>query len=160
MSLASLVSEDIESLLHVDAAPMCFGFSYGGLKYDADYSSQGAAGLLVLRAHIGPLPYSTESRAARNGLLTILARANEDLNGASFGLIGNEFYLLCRRQVAGSLTSLGILGTAVQHLLPLLPYLDLIFYYLTPPMQLAPGEPALRSEWRPKIRTTGFNKVI
>lgn len=158
MSLASLDPENIESLLHVDVAPLCFGFSHGGLTYEACYSSQGAEGALLLKARIGPLPYSTESRPARNGLLTIMKQANDHL-GSAFGLVNNEFYLLCRRDVAGSLTSLGILGTAVQHLLPIFPYLDLAFYFLTPPDHLTAGDVSLRPEWRPKVRTTGFRKA-
>lgn len=50
MSLASLVSEDIETMLHVEVTPLRFAFEHGGLCYDAHYDSQGAVGSLLLRA--------------------------------------------------------------------------------------------------------------
>lgn len=158
MSLDSFISGDLSELLCVEVSPLDFSFIYGGLSYQVRYISQGTEGVMSMMARVGPLPYSTESYQARSDLQVIMQEANKKLDCA-FCLKGSDLYLHSHRNVAGSLTSSGILGASVQQILPLLPYLELIFLYLIPPEYLEEKDIALHQKWRRVVSTSRFNRI-
>ncbi|MBC7906313.1 MAG: hypothetical protein H7Y60_06135 [Rhodospirillaceae bacterium] len=149
----ALVPLDIKAL---EALPVTaegaiqFDFSYRDIRFAARYQENDSAtgGLLKLVGDVGPLPFTAESPAARVGLGYIMVHAN-DLLGSMFRFIDSRIVLSTKVEVARPVTATNVISAVSSVLIPAAAYLDLIAVYVRPPLApAAPGESALRPEWR------------
>jgi hypothetical protein len=125
-----------------------FDFTYRHIRFACRYQDDENGGILRLAGDAGPLPYTAESPAARAGLGTIVADAN-DLLGPTFRFSQGRILLIASCPVSRPLTASAVVAAVAAVLLPATPYLDLISVYVRPPCAPAkPGESALRPEWR------------
>lgn len=144
---------DIEALESLPINPggvFQFDFIFHHIRFAIRYEEHDAHGSLRVVGDVGPLPFSAESPAARAGLNQIMSRANEVL-AAKFRLGLGRIILGCENEIERPVTATKMIATVACHLIPCVPYLDLIAIYIRPPQAPAKrGEPALRREWRHK----------
>ena len=141
--------EAMEVLPMAEGGSIQFDFTYRHIHFIARYQESDGKGALKLVGDAGPLPFTAESPAARAGLGQIVVQAN-DVLGSTFRFAHNRIALQVDGiEVQRPVTATHIIAAIATVLVPATPYLDLIAVYVRPPLApAAPGEPALRPEWR------------
>lgn len=144
---------DVEALESLPVNPgglIQFDFSHRHILFAIRYQEQETDGLLRIVGDAGPLPFSAEAPAARAGLVQIMLEAN-DVLGHRFRLADGRILLGAEMIIDRPVTATKLIGAVAQVLVPAIPYLDLIAVYIRPPLApAAPGQPALRPEWKRK----------
>lgn len=142
---------DVEALTSLPVEPggvMTFDFVFRSIRFAVRYEEGQENGSLRLAGDLGPMPFTAESPAARAGLATIVLEA-ADLLGPSFRLAGGRILLGREFTIDRPVTACKLIAAVASMLVPAIPYLDLIAVYIRPPLApAAPGERALRPEWR------------
>lgn len=110
-----------------------FQFTYLGFPF-AVRAEAGARGATVnIRAILGYLPYTSESRRGRHGAMEILHASSQAL-GQRVRLADKQRLILSdKRTTNDALTPVNLMTLMVRMLLEAKPYLQLLSEYLTPP---------------------------
>lgn len=142
---------DVEALKSLPVEPggvMTFDFAFRSIRFAVRYEEGPDGGSLRLVGDLGPMPFTAESPAARAGLAAIVLEA-ADLLGPSFRQAEGRILLGREITIDRPATASKLIAAVAGILVPAIPYLDLIAVYIRPPLALsAPGERALRPEWR------------
>ncbi len=149
---------DVEALesLPVDPGGLIqFDFAYQNIRFAVRYAEGETDGILKIVGDVGPLPFSAEAPAARAGLVQIVLAANDVLE-SRFRLVDGRILLGAETNIDRPVTATKLIAAVAAALITAQPYLDLISVYIRPPLAAAaPGEAALRPEWRRKPIASG-----
>ncbi len=143
-----LTGDDGQPLSVVDGN-IQFDFGFRDIRFVGRVDEGGGRAHLKLEGDLGPMPFSAESPAARNGLARIVEAANDHLQEQVFRVAQGRILLGRDLDIPVPVSATGLIGAVTRFLLPTLSYLELIAMYITPPLaSRKPGESAVRREWR------------
>lgn len=130
-----------------DVLGLDFTFTFMSVAFNGRFESGQGGGTLTLSATLGPLPFSAESPAARAALLAIVDAAGRHL-GAFHIAPGGKIALASRIPMTAPVSADALIAAIVAALVRWKPYFTVIFAYLVPPDETAPGTSRVRSSWR------------
>lgn len=131
-----------------------FDFELRGVRFVVHYEDapNETFGRLKVAGDCGPMPFTVESPAARSGLTTIVSYANDAL-GAAFRVVRGRIIMTRETRIDHPLTAANVIGAITMVALPVIPYLELMDLYVSPPLtRQKSGNNAIRPQWR-KSRT-------
>lgn len=115
------------------AGAVDFQFTYLGYPF-AVRAEAGARGATVnIRAILGYLPYTSESRRGRYGAMRVLEASSQAMGQRVRLGSGQRLIMSDKRMTADALTPVNLMSIMVGMLLEAKPYLELLADYLTPP---------------------------
>jgi hypothetical protein len=149
LDLHTVWNDEDGQVLSAGDGPILFDFTYRSIRFVGRSEEVGDRARLRLVGDVGPMPFSAESRAARQGLLRIVEVANSSLGAATFRVALGRIVLGTEGEVPAPLTATTLVSLVVAFLVPASSYLDLIATYIRPPLVPAKrGESAVHPEWR------------
>ncbi|CAA7626787.1 conserved hypothetical protein [Candidatus Terasakiella magnetica] len=135
--------------LSVGDGEVQFDFDFRDIRFVGRCREIGDHAQLKLVGDVGPMPFSAESPAARQGLGQIIEAANLHMGGENFRTSQGRILLGNDLTFPAPITATGLVTAVSLFLLPALPYLELVAMYIRPPLAPAKrGESAVRLEWR------------
>lgn len=106
--------------------PVRFQFLYLGQTVHGEIEDSETHSRLRLRAELGRVPYSAESKDWRNNVLALVEAANEALQGGVRITPDQRIVSVYDDELLSPLTGAMMIGAIVQFLLHIRPYLELI----------------------------------
>jgi hypothetical protein len=113
-------------ILQERKGPVRFEFSYLGQTVHGEIEDSETRSRLRLRAELGRVPYSAESKEWRQNVLAIVEAANEALHGAIRLTPDQRIISVYDDELMSPLTGAMMIGAICQFLIPVRPYLELI----------------------------------
>jgi hypothetical protein len=150
IDLQAVLGSDDGKPLSIGNGNVQFDFGFRGVRMAGDLTQTAEQASLKLVGDLGPMPFSGESRAARAGLTRIVEAANDHLGPGYFKVVHGRILMGADHiAVPAPVTATGLITAVARLLLPLQPYMELVGYYVAPPLvPRRAGQSAVRPEWR------------